>query len=214
MDLMLLLLTQIVATTTAFRGVSPSLTPRSSTVRLFSSEKGFGNKVARPSKKASKKPPPSTSTANAQKSATKAPLKTIASSDEKTPTKSSQEDIFRKYGVQEASQQQVVEERPAPSFVDVVPGSVQLGLERFFIGGIVLLLFAFVAIGIAITIDAFAVSSKQPLPEEVRHLIVDIMEPAFTPTLFAGFACSISLGLLKILQLSSDKVQYTEYKED
>jgi len=111
-----------------------------------------------------------------------------------------------------------------------VPPAVQIGLERFLIGGIVLMLVAFISIGIGITVrrrrrhschlpqvEAFAASSSTPLPEDTRHLIVDVMEPLFTPTLVAGFGCSVSLGLLKVAQFSSDGVQYSEgaqYSED
>lgn len=94
-----------------------------------------------------------------------------------------------------------------------MPPSIQLGLERFLLGAIVVLLVAFVGIGLGICLEAFAVASNQPLPDDQRQLIVNFLEPAFTPTLVAGFVCSITLGLLKTLQLSSDDVQYTEYTE-
>ena len=44
----------------------------------------------------------------------------------------------------------------------------------------------------------------------MKSFIVDVLEPKFTPTLLAGFACSISLGGLKALQLTSDDAQYSE----
>ena len=37
-----------------------------------------------------------------------------------------------------------------------------------------------------------------------------LISSASTPTLLAGFACSISLGGLKALQLTSDDAQYSE----
>ena len=128
-----------------------------------------------------------------------------------------QEDIFAKYGMSTMEEKRAQgrglpqAEAEAPfEPLKVVPAAVQIGLERFLIGGIVSMLVAFVSIGIGITAEAFAVATQQPLPADVSKFIVETMEPAFTPTLFAGFACSISLGALKTLQFSSDGVQYSE----
>mmetsp|Transcript_2652 Transcript_2652/g.4237 ORF Transcript_2652/g.4237 Transcript_2652/m.4237 type:complete len:120 (-) Transcript_2652:122-481(-) len=106
----------------------------------------------------------------------------------------------------------VVTTEPEEAFnlLSRIPPEVQLGIERLLLAAIAVLLLAFVTIGIAITFEAFAVSSNQPLPEDTRHIIVDIMEPAFTPILLVGLACSITLGGLKALQLSSGDVQYKE----
>ena len=67
-----------------------------------------------------------------------------------------------------------------------------------------------VFIGGAITVDAFSVASGSPLEPGMKAFIVDVLEPKFTPTLVTGFACSISLGGLKALQLTSDDAQYSE----
>ena len=52
--------------------------------------------------------------------------------------------------------------------------------------------------------------SGSPLEPGMKAFIVDVLAPKFTPTLIAGFACSISLGGLKALQLTSDDAQYSE----
>lgn len=130
-------------------------------------------------------------------------------------SEASQDQIFAKYGVQPAEQTapKKAPERPPPALIELVPKSVQIGLERFFVVGIVVLLVIFVGIGLGITVEAFAAATQRPLPEDQRHLIADILEPAFTPVLVAGFVCSISLGILKTLQLTSRDVQYSEYRE-
>ena len=88
-----------------------------------------------------------------------------------------------------------------------VPASAQIGFERLVIGGMGVCLLAFLGIGGAITWEAFAASSNQPLDPDVQKYITDVLEPKFTPSLLAGFSCSILLGGLKTLQLSSDTGQ-------
>ena len=91
-----------------------------------------------------------------------------------------------------------------------VPDDVQVAAEKLLLGGGLLCLAVFVFIGGAITVDAFSVASGSPLEPGMKAFIVDVLEPKFTPTLIAGFACSISLGGLKALQLTSDDAQYSE----
>ena len=90
------------------------------------------------------------------------------------------------------------------------PDDVQVAAEKILLGGGLLCLAVFVFIGGAITVDAFSVASGSPLEPGMKAFIVDVLEPKFTPTLIAGFACSISLGGLKALQLTSDDAQYSE----
>lgn len=144
---------------------------------------------------------------------TKPETKRAPASDEKD---SKQQDIFAKYGMQAAEQPPKLAPEPEFNLISVVPPAVQIGLERFLIGGIVILLVAFLGIGIGITYEAFAAARGEPLPEDQQRLIVDVLEPKFTPILFAGFACSISLGGLKTLQLGGGDVQYKEaaYSEE
>ena len=106
---------------------------------------------------------------------------------------------------------------PAFEPLKAVPAGVQIGLEKFLLGGILVLLVAFVGIGCAITLEAFAAAKQEPLDPALQSFIVDQLEPKFTPLLGAGFACSILLGGLKTLQLTSDGGQYSEgatYTED
>ena len=129
----------------------------------------------------------------------------------------SQQDIFAKYGLKTAEEKMMSKpkEEEEISFQPLknIPPGVQQAAEQVFVVGIVILLVAFILIGLGIMVEAFAVATESPLPEDIRHVIVDLMEPQFTPILVAGFACSISLGALKTLQLSSDAVQYSEDDE-
>ena len=129
-------------------------------------------------------------------------------------------EIFEKFGIDSTGRTTKTVAAPAePAFepLKAVPAGVQIGLEKFLLGGILVLLVAFVGIGCAITLEAFAAAKQEPLDPALQSFIVDQLEPKFTPLLGAGFACSILLGGLKTLQLTSDGGQYSEgatYTED
>ncbi|KAJ1462542.1 hypothetical protein M885DRAFT_505461 [Pelagophyceae sp. CCMP2097] len=131
--------------------------------------------------------------------------------DDEPTGKPSEMDIFAKYGVKTTGPPKTPVE-PVKPFepLEIVPPNVQVGIEKALLGGVLAALFVFVMIGFAITAEAFAVSSKQPLPPDIQKLIVETLEPAFSPTLLFGLGCSVSLGLFKSLQLTSDSGQYSE----
>jgi len=52
-----------------------------------------------------------------------------------------------------------------------------------------------------------------PLPAAVDSLLVDVVEPLLTPSILILFGFSISLGLLKQLQFSSESAGVL-YRED
>jgi len=133
-----------------------------------------------------------------------------------------QDSIFEKFGIDStgAAPRSRIAEAPAePPFEPLknVPPDAQIALERVLAGGIGACLLVFLGIGGAITYEAFAATSGTPLDPATQQFIVEKLEPNFTPTLVAGFACSILLGGLKTLQLTSDTGQYSEgaaYSED
>ena len=134
--------------------------------------------------------------------------------DDDAPAPASEGAIFAKYGIDSSGRAPTTAAvpEPEPPFTPLkdVPDDVQVAAEKILLGGGLLCLAVFVFIGGAITVDAFSVASGSPLEPGMKAFIVDVLEPKFTPTLIAGFACSISLGGLKALQLTSDDAQYSE----
>ena len=134
--------------------------------------------------------------------------------DDAAPAPASEGEIFAKYGIDSSGRAPTTAAvpEPEPPFTPLkdVPDDVQVAAEKLLLGGGLLCLAVFVFIGGAITVDAFSVASGSPLEPGMKAFIVDVLEPKFTPTLVAGFACSISLGGLKALQLTSDDAQYSE----
>ena len=117
------------------------------------------------------------------------------------PAPASEGEIFAKYGIDSSGRAPTTAAvpEPEPPFTPLkdVPDDVQVAAEKILLGGGLLCLAVFVFIGGAITVDAFSVASGSPLEPGMKAFIVDVLEPKFTPTLIAGFACSISLGGLK-----------------
>lgn len=62
-----------------------------------------------------------------------------------------------------------------------------------------------------ISISAFKVAFPQiAIPEQVDSLIVNVLTPAFTPSLGVFFFFSITFGLFKFAQISSSQTVYRE----
>lgn len=173
--------------------------------------KGFGTEAEKPQKKSRSKAPTIV-----------VDERFIDDDDEKTA--GSEGAIFAKYGIDAsgtAPQTKGVVPQPEAPFTPLknVPDGVQVAAEKILLGVGLLCLGVFVIIGCAITVDAWSIASPDfVLDPAAKTFIVDVLEPKFTPTLLAGFACSISLGGLKSLQLTSDDAQYeegaTRYSED
>jgi hypothetical protein len=169
--------------------------------------KGFGAEAEKPKKKG--------------RSVPTITVDEFVDEEDSAPAAASEGDIFAKYGIDSSGKAptRAAVPEPEPPFTPLkdVPDDVQVAAEKVLLGGGLLCLTVFVFIGGAITVDAFSVASGQPLDPGMKTFIVDVLEPKFTPTLLAGFACSISLGGLKSLQLTSDDAQYSEgiqYSED
>ena len=132
---------------------------------------------------------------------------------------SNQEAIFKKYGVaMGGARVQDASDGSEPSFsldlINLVPDAAQSAIDRALVLAVGLSLAVFVASGVAITIEAFAVASKQTLPPFLDSFIVNIVEPAFTPSVGVFFFFSISLGLFKGAQLSREDANYAELPEN
>merc|ERR1712146_434329 len=93
-------------------------------------------------------------------------------------------------------------------------GALQGPLESFLFTSTGVLLAGFIVAGLAITVDAYFVSVKEPLPEILGKLIVDVIEPNFTNAGLAFLASSVSLGLFKVAQFSNPAIQYSEDIDD
>ena len=174
--------------------------PRRRPVLAARRGKGFGADAEKPKKK----------------SRSAAPTITVDEivDDDDAPAPASEGEIFAKYGIDSSGRAPTTAAvpEPEPPFTPLkdVPDDVQVAAEKILLGGGLLCLAVFVFIGGAITVDAFSVASGNPLEPGMKAFIVDVLEPKFTPTLIAGFACSISLGGLKALRLTSDDAQYSE----
>jgi len=97
-----------------------------------------------------------------------------------------------------------------------IPKPAQEALERFFFGGASVMGTAFILSGLAVAIEAIAKVLGSPLPTFLDELLVQYVEPALTPSLLILFGFSISLGVLKQLQLGSEStgVLYSESNDD
>mmetsp|Transcript_6324 Transcript_6324/g.14919 ORF Transcript_6324/g.14919 Transcript_6324/m.14919 type:complete len:248 (+) Transcript_6324:60-803(+) len=96
------------------------------------------------------------------------------------------------------------------NFLALIPAPLQGPIESFLYTSTGVLLSAFIVAGLAITVDAYYVSVKEPLPDTLANLIVDVIEPNFTNAGLAFLASSVSLGLFKIAQFSNPAIQYSE----
>lgn len=167
---------------------------------------GFGGEPAPKAKKKGKKAAPAQPTITVEDDAVAPRAKAPAPGGA-----DAQDSIFEKFGIDSTgTRPSTVIEKPGDAPFEPlksVPASAQIGFERLVIGGMGVCLLAFLGIGGAITYEAFAASSNQPLDPDVQKYITDVLEPKFTPSLLAGFSCSILLGGLKTLQLTSDTGQ-------
>jgi len=94
-----------------------------------------------------------------------------------------------------------------------IPKSGQALLERFFGGGAILMGTVFISSGIAVSVEALCKVLDKPLPPAFDDFLVNSVEPILTPSILALFFFSISLGLLKQLQFSSESAGVL-YRED
>lgn len=93
-----------------------------------------------------------------------------------------------------------------------IPKKGQDLLERFFGGGAIVFGTAFILCGLAVSFESVFKILGTPIPVWYEEIVVQLFLPAMTPSVLILFAFSISLGVLKQLQLGSleSGVLYTE----
>uniref|UniRef100_A0A7S2DL93 Uncharacterized protein n=1 Tax=Octactis speculum TaxID=3111310 RepID=A0A7S2DL93_9STRA len=138
------------------------------------------------------------------------------------------DDIYKKFGIKgfdeseaaaspfaasSAKRKAVEEELEGVNLLAFVPPGVQIAIEKLLFFSTGTLLTTFIIIGIAITWDAYAISTKNTLPAAIKP-VVDAMELQFTNTGIAFLASSSSLGLFKVAQFSNPDIVYSEADED
>lgn len=96
--------------------------------------------------------------------------------------------------------------------IAMIPGPVQIFIDRFLKLGVGICTLLFISAGIGITAEAWSKASNNPLPEDIDNFIVNVVEPNFTPGLLVLLAFSVSLGGFAALQLGSAGAQYKEDK--
>lgn len=94
--------------------------------------------------------------------------------------------------------------------IAMIPGGVQIAIDRFLKTGLAICTILFIAAGGGITVEAWSKTSGSPLPDDVDSYIVNVIEPNFTTGLLVLLGFSVSLGAFATLQLSSGGAQYKE----
>jgi hypothetical protein len=92
----------------------------------------------------------------------------------------------------------------------VLPAPLIIVIDRFLKIGLSICTVLFVASGVGIAAEAWAVTSKVPLPPDIDSFIVNIIEPNFTPGLLVLLGFSVSLGIFASAQLGSSGSVYSE----
>jgi len=113
---------------------------------------------------------------------------------------------------QQRQQWQKAAEQENIDIIALIPGSVQIFIDRFLKIGVGICTLLFVSSGIGITAEAWSKASGNPLPDDIDAFIVNTIEPNFTPGLLVLLGFSVSLGVFSALQLSSAGAQYKEDK--
>lgn len=106
--------------------------------------------------------------------------------------------------------EKLAEEDKDVDIISMLPAPVLIAIDRFLKVGVAVSTVTFVAAGIAITAEAWAKASNNPLPQDIDNFIINVVEPNFTPGLGVLLAFSVSLGAFAALQLASDSSQYKE----
>ena len=126
------------------------------------------------------------------------------------------DEVLREAGVTRTQDDQVESMRGPADPLSRIPKKGQELLERFFGGGAIVFGSAFILSGIAVSVEAVCKVTGNALPTALDEVLVQYVEPAMTPSILILFGFSISLGLLKQLQLGSEQagVLYVEPDDD
>ncbi|GMH71993.1 hypothetical protein TrRE_jg7571 [Triparma retinervis] len=101
-------------------------------------------------------------------------------------------------------------EDPPTDVMAMIPAPVQIFIDRFLKAGVAVSTLVFVLAGVAITLEAYAAATHNPLPTSVDSFIVSVVEPNFTPGLLVLLGFSVSLGVFTAAQLGSEGATYRE----
>ena len=136
--------------------------------------------------------------------------------------------IFKKYGIKDGESQSVktakkkkslkkgkkdvVEENPfGQSVLAGISADAQLKIDNTLVTCTALSLGFVVLSGISISLGAYTVVFPEvKIPESLDFVVTRFLSPAFTPALFVFFFFSITFGLFKFAQISSDQTVYKE----
>mmetsp|Transcript_2964 Transcript_2964/g.4878 ORF Transcript_2964/g.4878 Transcript_2964/m.4878 type:complete len:215 (-) Transcript_2964:9-653(-) len=184
----------------------PSLAPRAAAVMMAKSKK--------PSRKKAKP-------AQSQRRPAEADLSSIAVQPSVTPeeldalpVEERVARVLREAGMDDADGVMKPAESTDP--LSRIPVKGQALLERFFAGGAVTFGVVFILSGLAVALESICKVVDKPLPVAIDEALVQYVEPAMTPSVLILFGFSISLGLLKQLQMMSGNagVFYSEDDSD
>jgi hypothetical protein len=150
--------------------------------------------------------------------------------DENTPVDQRTSSLLRdKYGLRTREEQQEAERRQEAAkeqrkkldewskladegkdfdIMEVLPAPVLIGIDYFLKAGLALSTVLFVLAGFGITVEAWSKTTGKPLPDNIDHFIVSVIEPNFTPGLGVLLGFSISLGAFAAAQLNSASSTY------
>jgi hypothetical protein len=126
--------------------------------------------------------------------------------------------LMKKYGMNpdSAKKKKKAKQRTGPTsfgetVLEKIPEKTQAQLDSFLITATFSSLALVILCGIGISYGAFKVIFPQTkIPEALDIFITNVLDPAFTPAVGIFFIFSITFGLFKFAQISSDKTVYRE----
>lgn len=145
------------------------------------------------------------------------PPSNTANAQSEAPLDARLDDVLRNAGLAPSSDQLQQAARPSDptDVLSRIPQKGQVLLEQFFGGGALVFGSAFLLSGIAVSVEAVCKVTGNALPTALDEVLVQYVEPALTPSILILFFFSISLGILKQLQLGNESagVLYSEDDE-
>ena len=189
------------------RACAPSL--RSAGVVALAKKKAKARKPTSASSRSDRPPP-------ARPDQPAAPLSSSPATgpSSSSPLESRLDDALRNAGVTRTAAQAQAEAQGPTDPLSKIPKQGQEILERFFGGGAIVFGSAFILSGIAVSVEAVCKVIGKPLPTALDEVLVQYVEPALTPSILILFGFSISLGLLKQLQLGSEQAGVLYLEDD
>mmetsp|Transcript_17424 Transcript_17424/g.29415 ORF Transcript_17424/g.29415 Transcript_17424/m.29415 type:complete len:248 (-) Transcript_17424:48-791(-) len=132
--------------------------------------------------------------------------------------------IFKKYGIKtedviekemaakrKKTQQKKEDAAFGEDVIARIPAKTQTQIDQILITGTFVTLTFVVLCGIGISYGAFKIVFPDVLiAPELDNLIVNVLSPSFTPALGVFLLFSVTLGLFKFAQISSDQTVYKE----